>query len=70
MLSALKCGFFSEYFAVSSEAFRLFSRISSELNSFGYQNVFSKWFLQQPETDNGKLGGGLEATLSMLRKHP
>jgi hypothetical protein len=69
LLSALKCGFFSEYFEVSGQAFRLFSKISQDLNSYGYQKVFAKWYLQKPEAENGKLGGGLEATLYMLSKH-
>jgi hypothetical protein len=69
VLSALKCGFYSEYFAVSDWAFRVFSKISSDLNSHGYQRVFAKWYLQKPEEENGKLGGGLEATLFMLEKH-
>jgi len=68
-LSALKCGFYSEYFTVSDLAFKLFSKISTDLNSFGYQKVFARWYLQVPEQDNGKLGGGLEATLFMLDKH-
>jgi hypothetical protein len=68
-LSALKCGFYSEYFTVSDLAFKLFSKISTDLNSFGYQKVFARWYLQVPEQDNGNLGGGLEATLFMLDKH-
>jgi len=41
----LKCGFFSDYFTVSDQAFKLFSQISFELNGQGYQKVFAKWFL-------------------------
>ena len=54
---------------MSNEAFKLFSKISNDLNDFGYQKVFAKWLFQKPEQDNGKLGGGLEATLYMLNKH-
>lgn len=45
MLSALKSGFYSDNFSVSSAAFKLFSKISAELNAYGYQKVFYKWFL-------------------------
>jgi hypothetical protein len=54
---------------VSDRAFRLFWKISSDLNEFGYQKVFAKWLFQKPDSDNGRLGGGLEATLFMLNKH-
>ena len=69
LLSALKCGFFSDDFEVSGRAFKLFSKISNDLNSYGYQKVFARWYLQKPDTENGNLGGGLEATLYMLNKH-
>ena len=68
-MGALKCGFYSDYFGVSDLAFKLFSQISAELNDYGYQKVFAKWFRQQPDSENGRLGGGLDATLSMLSKH-
>lgn len=36
LLGALKCGVYSDSFQVSSLAFKLFSKISSDLNNYGY----------------------------------
>ena len=45
LLSALKCGFFSDDFEISGCAFKLFSKISTDLNTYGYQKVFARWYL-------------------------